>query len=330
MDWVEQKRRDGFCSGSFYLHRVSLKVTTNSNLALAGIKHLLRHFVVPGKAKAEIKFYLFCSNEPPNLSLGIATEAEVIYTRGDIKYSRYKQLWLVQFGDRAVMAINRQKGMVLGWVRESYLLTDPGALDPVLYPVFELLKQKGLFLVHAAALAREGDGLLFPGKAKCGKTSLTLYLLREGFKFLSDDRCFLQRNASRFEVLSFPQEIRVYPPNVADLPEFQFLQGDEPDDGSKRSFDIERVYPDSIVERAKLKAVVFPCWDSRGESRLEAVSPNEALIEMLPLTLEAFFPDTARAHFEFIADLVENMPCFRLYLGSDKEKWHHIVKGLIR
>lgn len=53
------------------------------------------------------------------------------------------------------------------------------------------------FLIHAAALSRDGRGLLIAGPSGCGKTTLTLALIRRGFAFLSDDIAALGRGDGR-------------------------------------------------------------------------------------------------------------------------------------
>jgi len=49
-------------------------------------------------------------------------------------------------------------------------------------------------LFHAAALSYHGKGVIIAADSGCGKTTLTLALVRQGFKFLSDDVAALELN----------------------------------------------------------------------------------------------------------------------------------------
>lgn len=49
------------------------------------------------------------------------------------------------------------------------------------------LYRSGCLFLHASALERDGRALIFTGKSRSGKTTLTLSLRREGFTFFSDE-----------------------------------------------------------------------------------------------------------------------------------------------
>jgi hypothetical protein len=242
----------------------------------------------------------------------------------------HRGLWLIDVQGRARWVADTQRKLLLGFVQYHYFQGKPWLLETLTHPIFELLRRRELYLIHSGGVSFGEKGVLIAGESRSGKTTLVLQLVREGFRFMSDDRCFLRSVGSEFEILSFPEPVRVYSPNVADIPELQFLQDDEHEENAKRSFNIEEVYPNCMVKKAKLKAIVFPLWDSGDESQLEAMSASEALREMLCLTLEVLFAETARAHFTFIGDVVERVPCFRLYLSRDKREWHHILKELLQ
>lgn len=303
------------------------RLVSNNALILKRITRSLKPFLSP-KAKSPVDLYVFCA-DGGYLPVTIPVSARRVRSGDNAAVYLYKQFWLIDFQGMARIAVDRENGTALGFVQTRCLAEEPSLLEALLQPVYDYLRKKGLYMLHSGAVALGGKGLLLAGETQSGKTTSALRLVGGGFDFLSDDRCFLRKSGARFEALSFPEPVRVYPANVADLPEFQFLKKDR-QKIPKKVFDIKQVYPHSIIDKAELKAIAFPCWDAAGESRLEMVSPGQALKEMLPLTMTSLFPDTARVHFEFIADLVEKMPCFRFYLGSDKEKWHDIAKGLLQ
>ncbi|NQT84945.1 hypothetical protein HQ563_18165 [bacterium] len=302
-------------------------LVTNDTLILQAVSGWLNSFLC-SKTEEGIKLCLLSGDgdSPIAIPEGVVHRCSEYLS----EHFLYKDFWLIDFHGSGTMVVDREKEMALGFVQSDCLRERFWLYRSLVHPLFELLRRRGLYLAHSGAVSFGGRGLLIPGESGKGKTTLTLYLVREGCGFLSDDRCLLRKTVSGFEALSFPEQVRVYPENVANLPEFQFLQDHKQKNKWKKSFDIRKLYPNCTVRKAELEAIVFPRWDSGGKSRLEAISPSEAMIEMLPLTLEAFFPDTARAHFEFIGDLMEKIPSFRLYLGDDRGKWHQIARELIQ
>ena len=81
-----------------------------------------------------------------------------------------------------------------GWFRRKG--TAPVGLaghQPFLLPLWgQLLKECGLFPLHAAGLVKEGRSCLFLGRSGSGKSTLTLHLVKNGYGLLSDDTVFLR------------------------------------------------------------------------------------------------------------------------------------------
>ncbi len=304
------------------------RIVSNDALVLEGATQSLGPFFC-AEAEDPVDLYII-SVDGGHMPLTIPESARRVQSGDGAILFLYNQFWLMDFHGKARLAVHREKGTAWGFIQRRYVEEGSWLLGALSQPVSDYLGKRGLYMLHSGAVSLAGKGVLLAGESKSGKTTSALRLVGAGFGFLSDDRCFLRRSGCGFEVLSFPEPVTVYPPNVADLPEFQFLQGDGHDDIGRKSFGIEEVYPHSVVNRAELKAILFPCWYVAGESRLEMVSPGRAVREIFPLTISSLFPDSERAHFEFIADLVEKVPAYRLYLGGDKEKWPQLVKGLLQ
>jgi|GEM_PF-1586306 len=74
------------------------------------------------------------------------------------------------------------------------------------FPIFWLLEhRKGMGLIHASAIEKEGRGLIFAGLNGSGKTTLAMYLcMRHSYNLLSDN--FLLTN--EHEIYAFPEAMR--------------------------------------------------------------------------------------------------------------------------
>jgi len=249
------------------------------------------------------------------------------YSDSNFRFFLHNGYWLVDYQNIARLKVDLKRERITGFLK-SDSIPRPDLFLELIYPLFELLRRRGIFAIHAGAVSLQDNGLIFPGRAGAGKSTLVLYLIEHGFKFLSDDRCLLFKNRAGFFALGLREKVRVFLANVADIFRLKARLGDKP--GVKKGFGIEEVYPDAIVKKARIKAIVLPCWTPELKTRLEPVSASAVLKALLPLSVEAFFPDSAKANFEFLSDLVTKLPCYKFYLGNDRENWHHIIKGLVQ
>jgi hypothetical protein len=76
--------------------------------------------------------------------------------------------------------------------------------------IFNELKDlfKEFFLIHAGVVSKDGKGVVIVGPSSFGKTTLTMELVRRGFKFLSDEFCPIDRRT--MHIHSFPRSLGVW------------------------------------------------------------------------------------------------------------------------
>lgn len=80
-------------------------------------------------------------------------------------------------------------------------------LEPLMY--YKLLKQNILFM-HAAGVANESAGFLFPAHGGTGKTTLSLRLVSKGFKLLGDDLLLVDTNTQKVSAYARPFHLFTY------------------------------------------------------------------------------------------------------------------------
>jgi hypothetical protein len=85
-------------------------------------------------------------------------------------------------------------------------------LEPVMY--LKLLEQNVLFM-HAAGVATEREGYLFPAHGGTGKTTMSMALLAHGFRLLGDDLLFVDLDERT--VHPYPRPLHLFTYNVKSL-----------------------------------------------------------------------------------------------------------------
>jgi hypothetical protein len=195
--------------------------------------------------------------------------------------------------------------------------------------LMELLKCRGLYPVHAAGLALNGHGVLLAGTSGAGKSTLSLALARRGFSFLSDDTVFVDGEASGWRVRAFPDQIDLCPDTVKMFPELaQDASEDLPPAWPKRQVRAETVYDSPISWAAPARVLIFPSVCGTATSTIRPVSPEDALLELVPNVL---LTDAGRSqgHLDALAGLASQCACYRLDTGRDLDDAVAVVRQVV-
>lgn len=177
------------------------------------------------------------------------------------------------------------------------------------------------FNVHAAALVKGDTGFLFPGSQHCGKTTLTLELIKRGYHLLSDDLAIINRET--LAVMPFPRALNI---REKSLP---LLSGFENFIISKREFTIadEKRWFLDLKEFAGSpfvpNVIVFPQLDPAETAALEPFSRSMALLELLRQNMAPYLPTLPQpddaSNFEVSSRLVTQASTYRLTVGPVQE-----------
>lgn len=96
-------------------------------------------------------------------------------------------------------------------LEEGLLRAEPGGsfelLRWVKYVMRKRVMKREATVLHAAALAHEGVGYLFPAWGHTGKTNVTLSFLANGYDYMSDDWSFI---TGAGEILAYPRHLALF------------------------------------------------------------------------------------------------------------------------
>jgi hypothetical protein len=184
-------------------------------------------------------------------------------------------------------------------------------------PLAELLKQRGLYMVHAAGLAAAGKGLLVAGQSGAGKTTLALALLRGGFDFLADDTVFLSGAGNELRILAFPDEVDVTSQTVEFFPELHQLASPPKSlERSKHAFCANDAYEAAPCWDCAPGTIIFPEVAGCHQSTITPMPQAEALLQLICNVVRTE-PRSSQAHLDALTALVKRSTCFRLRTGRD-------------
>ena len=139
--------------------------------------------------------------------------------------------------------------------------------------LFVVLGVNDRYLMHAGAVSRDGIGLVFPGQSGSGKSVLTMSLLLQGYRYLSDELAVIDPASG--ELHPFPKPFGIKDISVCTaLAHRQELwwgpkSGENMDDGSSWYVDPEDISLNSVGGPVPVRDIVFPRYDPSARPGLE-------------------------------------------------------------
>lgn len=177
-------------------------------------------------------------------------------------------------------------------------------------------RASGGLVMHAAAVASPAGAVLLPGKSGAGKSTLTAWLLRRGFRYLTDELVYIPAGTRRLHALTRPVHIK--------HPALQVVHDFTP--ALKRHESRLVTSPQAtliphrllnrrhVANRARLARIVFPEFQRGADFELTRLSPAQAGMALMGCLINARnlaghgFPETSR-----VARLA---PAWRLVYGD--------------
>jgi hypothetical protein len=161
-------------------------------------------------------------------------------------------------------------------------------------------------VIHAAAAAANGKGILMPGPSGSGKTTLLAGLVAAGFQYLTDEAALIHPQTARLH--PFPRPLHLRPPSVRELVRMAASLGPLGDGQSHLGPDDIR--PGALGEACSVKFVVFPRYEPSTGTTLEPISRASALMSLADncLNVAGLSADGVAT----LATVVREAACFRL------------------
>lgn len=210
-----------------------------------------------GQRSTEIIEFVFgCLPEPPTA----AVTADLRLTED----SQSGVLSLSQGG--AVCCVDHSAGAIASWL-----------LHATCRQLIASGPRVGGLLLHAAALAWRGRGLVLPGATGSGKSTLAAFLMHRGFEFLTDELAHVPSGSDRLEGFTVPFKIKQKGVDA--------LAGHVPLAPHSTLVGVHDVLvpPGELgcIAPVPLSAIVFPRHQPDVAFRLEPLSPAQTALRLM-------------------------------------------------
>jgi len=182
----------------------------------------------------------------------------------------------------------------------------------------------GLYL-HSACLETDGKAVLMPGSTGQGKTTLTYFLSKNGFRYMSDEAAFIPLGS--LECIGFPRPIHLKPNGVCEPETSQTTHILEIEIATDQSFgqllDYEFLNPVNIGSSFPVKSIIFPAYQEGRKLSLKKLSTINATFELAQCLINA--RNLVYNGFPEIQRLTKSVPCYRMEYADTSQ-----VKNLLR
>ncbi|GIW46956.1 MAG: hypothetical protein KatS3mg078_0833 [Deltaproteobacteria bacterium] len=272
-----------------------------------------------GKKRSDAKsleFEFYITEKPYPIPSGLV---RVVKSPLLTYYRKGKEIYFIS-EDGSTVCLNPTARSAKGFIRRETLNNSLVLYSLIGACLLENLKYLGLYFLHSAALYGNGIGYLVSGDGGCGKTTISISLVREGFKYVSDDSLLLEEIGE--EVVVHPLYTNFHiDQNLAEC--FPEIAGDKClsiPEGSKVSVDISKIFPDSFIPHLRPDIIITPKITYNEKSQLYPISQLEVykrLLKQIPLAVDK---EVSKNQLNALEKLVKQTTCFELLSGKDIHK----------
>jgi len=179
------------------------------------------------------------------------------------------------------------------------------------------------YILHAGAVSTQDKAIVLCGKSHSGKTTLTYELVKDGFKFLSDELACIHLTSG--DITPFPRNLGCRYDMLERFPELndfgiesQTMLGEK-----KWRVDLEQVYPGSLGRQCKAGYLIFLHGFAQSPS-LTQIPKSKALLASLGHCIVE--DNSPIKHILRFSDVLKEVACYELVLGNGKDNVNLLKK----
>lgn len=311
-------------SSTFCLYDVQIRADADAPHVADALRQTLRYKgAAPDESTASAELTLDFSTNRPTLSVPKPARRIGRTEHGSIWIWQGDDAMYLSRGD-SMVALRPDAGIARAHIGADLSTPSDARRDPLFYLITMslviLLRYRGWFPLHAAAVAQNGQGVLLTAESDSGKSTTALNLVRQGWSYLSDDTVLLREEDDRVQACSFRTDFCV-DPEAADL--FPALADtDWPpslSDTSKWRVDGQAVFPGQFTPTCVPRVLVVPSIVDRDTSTLTPADQKDVLGALFRQGALSMIPDRAVAeqHLNLLKRLTHQADAYYLEAGRD-------------
>lgn len=239
-------------------------------------------------------------------------------TRMEIKnYNSDRIYSIYHIGSNLLSILDTQENLALYWTEDASQLPYWDRGSPLRGILNWWTSQKNLQFVHAGAVGNNNGGVLLAGKGGSGKSSTALACLNSELVYASDDYCLVQTNPEPYVYSLYNTAKLKGRKDLARFPHLAMMI-DNLDrlDEEKAMIFLQEHFPEKITNKLPIKAILVPQVTGELDTRVKQTSSMVALKALAPSTIFQL-PKTGKSAFTRMSELVRQVPCYVLELGTD-------------
>lgn len=306
------------------IYGVEIRVTTDSKRVKEYIINLFNGLPSPSSpvsSEANIELNLFTTASFPQAPLLPPSVEKALEPRSLFKTHRTADKCYVVLGN-SWLCLSLKNHACIGVLDESiwsyhWIILQHFFLGGLCL----LLRTCGRFLFHAAGLKHNGKGYLILGKSGAGKSTTTLSLVGQGWKYLGDDALLLYQADSHIRAFGIPvnfkaddQTIDRLFKNINENLAIKIAHDANFPYFSKRYLMIDKLYPNQFKAHCIPNFLLFTQPTSQERSELALVRKSEALKGVIEASPHFSLDPN---HVELLSALVRQTTAYQLLAGKD-------------
>jgi hypothetical protein len=217
--------------------------------------------------------------------------------------------------------LDRLSGRILATIAWSDRIFIYERAKPLARLLLDWHNSRDVPIVHSGLVGYRGQGVLFVGQSGSGKSTSSLACVCGGLEYLSEDYVGLQRmQDGSFVGHSLYSSVFLETPHLSRFPDLTSyaIRGEGPED-TKSAILLSQLFPERLQRSIPIRVLAIVCV-RRGASTtaVRPASRGEALLSIGPSSLLQLPNRSLGARgLQVLAELVEQVPCYRLDVGAD-------------
>lgn len=231
-------------------------------------------------------------------------------------YSRENTLYFMS-KDGSLICLDPNRREAKGFLTHDILKNPLDCFLFVSEPLAEMHKYRGLYCLHAAALHDSDISILLSGASGCGKTTTSLSLVANGFKYISDDTLLIEKLNGGVTVYPLYKSFNINKDTAKRFPQLFKNRNKLFSEKGKVPIDISKIIPDSHIQSTKPDVIVFPKIVSATKSKIRPIARLEVYKRLLSQIILSIDKNVAKEQLSAIERLVKQTKGFELLSGKD-------------